>query len=178
MAALPTGLGYTNVTVAGNDPGTVSIVGMRVVKNCGPPLDGTLFDSPAQGTGGTIGMGFNLDSATDTAEVDNGAGITPGSDFFHGHVITLASGETHTLTINVLTTMYYCQFSFEMSVATPAGLVYETISDNGGPFELSATLRPSAYKALYVGGNDALGYKLNTTGAWVREDPRRFKGFP
>jgi len=164
------------VTVAGNEPGTVTIVGMRVVKSCGPPLSGTLSDSPAQGSGGTIVMGFNLDSATDTAEADNGVGITPGSDFFHGHVITLAFGETHTLTINVLTTMHYCRFGFEMSVATPAGLVYETISDNGAPFELSGILRPSAYKALYVGGNDALGYKLNTTGAWIREDPRTFKG--
>ena len=180
--AVPIGSAFTNVTMIGNGKTTVTITGMQVLKHCHASLAGTLFSNPSQGVNGTIGIGFNLDSPIDYAQKSD-YGFR--GNFFRNHVITLAPGETQTFHIRVATFLHYCQFTFQMTVATPAGTVTETINDNGKAFEL--TSRPpdpnpsklsNPYAAEYVGGITAM---LNSSlhdpkGSWVKVNPKTFHG--
>lgn len=171
LHGVPTYGAYTAVTVVGNESRTVTITGVNVVKDCRPPLTGTLFYSPGQGVGGTIGMGFDLDSRIDYAQDDTGTAYYSG-DFFHNSVVTLAPGETRTLSINVETSTQDCRFSFRMRVVSPdRGTVMETIDDNGAPFELTAESHDfSVYRKLYVGGMTSLA----KNGTFGQVDPKAY----
>ena len=79
---------------------------------------------------------------------------------------------------------YYCQFSFQMMVATPAGAVTETVNDNGKPFQITGTpIDPhsqtpfSKYAYVYIGGIDAtlIPSLHDRKGAFVRVNPKIFK---
>ena len=167
--------GFIEITVTGNAKGIVTVNNLLVRKQCTAPLTGTLFFSPSQGVNGTIGLGFDLDSQIDYARHYGGYGHWSGN-FFEGDVVTLAPGETHTFTIFVSSVKSYCSFTLQMSVVTPGGVITEAIDDNGKPFQITG-LQPkgsSSYKALYVGGIEALLRHLNKNGHWVREDPKTF----
>lgn len=172
--AVPVGAAFTNVTVIGNAKTTVTISSLQIVKNCQAPLTGTLFLSPSQGVNGTIGLGFDLDSPIYYArKSDYGF---HGGDFFKDNVVTLAPGEAQTFDINVQTFLHYCQFTFQMTVATPNGAIIENINDNGRPFELTAEVS-RGYAAEYIGGIEAsLTPSLHDPqGNWVPVDPKTFQ---
>jgi hypothetical protein len=175
--ALPVVNGYTNITVVGNGGGTVTVVGMQVVKRCQAPLTGSLVVNGQQGGNDTIELLFDLDSPVNNAQDVNG------QDYFESRDVTLAPGEVQTFSVRVRTYLHYCQFTFQLTIATPDGQVTETIDDNGKPFELTAIADGSAqapysrYTALYVGGLDA---KYNPTlndpsGHFVAVDPKTFR---
>jgi hypothetical protein len=134
------GSGSADVTLVGNEKSTVTITGVQVVKNCRAPLDGTLFSSSSSGIEPTLAINFNLDS-----ETDNGNPLP-------GKVLTLAPGETYTLTLSAETSKYYCQFSFLLTVIGSYGTIMETVADNGVPFALTASEPIGKYHLLYVGG--------------------------
>ena len=137
----------------GNERTTVTISDLQVVRHCQAPLAGTLFLSPSQGLNGTIGIGFDLDSPIYYArKYDYGL---HGGDFFRDNVVTLAPGEAQTFDIAVRTSQHYCQFTFQMTVATPNGMVTENIDDNGRPFELTAKAKLD-YATEYIGGIEAI----------------------
>lgn len=178
---VPLGVGSASVTLMGNAPATVTITGLRVVKECGAPLAGTFFYNPAAGESDTISLGFNLDSPTTYAE-NTVAGNDYTGNFFQQHVVTLAPGETHTLVIFATTADHYCHFTFQMTVATQHGAVVEKISDGGKAFQLtgmagtsnpdSAATNFSRYRAVYVGGV-ADG---DNDDKWMQVNPATYNG--
>lgn len=179
--AIPVGDAYTNVTVIGNAKTTVTITGINVVKDCRAPLTGSLFINGSQGVNGTIGLGFDLDSPIDYARTVN---YGYHGDFFKSHVVTLAPGEAQTFDIQVQTLTHYCQFAFQMTVATPGGSVTESITNNGKPFELTGTetvsgriLPYSKYSDVYIGGIDAtlIPSLHDRTGDFVQVNPKTFR---
>ena len=171
--AVAVGTGSIDVTVVGNESGTVTVNGMQIVKSCQPPLDGTLFASDAQGLQSTVGLGFDLAAPIGYARNDNGYFQT--GNFFQDHVVTLTNGETHTFNIIVKgSPSYYCRFTFQMSVVTPGGTVTEEITDNGRPFE--STGLAHRYLAAYVGGVGAMlaPGSHDKNGAWIPANPKAF----
>jgi hypothetical protein len=166
---VPIQVAVTNVTIVGNETQTVTINSMQVIKHCEAPLSGSLFSNPSQGINGTIGLGFDLDSTISYAQ--NREQYRPLSgNFFQKHVVTLRPGESQTLSIQVQTNLHYCQFTFQISVATRNGLVAEKIDDNGRPFQLTGMA--SAYQAVYVGGIGS----PDRNGAFVQVDPKTYRG--
>jgi hypothetical protein len=166
---VPTQAAYTDVTLKGNEVNTVTITGLRVVKQCGPPLSGTLFFSPGQAEDNTIRVGFDLDSSVSYAQVVSDGSIG-GGDFFAQHVVTLAPGEVQTFELYLKTDQHDCRFTFQMSVATPTGTILEKIDDNGKPYELTGMLNTSAYQDLYLGGSA----NADGTSGWVQSDPKTY----
>lgn len=144
--------GYTDVTLVGNAPSTVTITGLDVVKDCQAPFTGTLFYAEAQGSGDTIKLGFNLDNPVPYAQNAGDDIATYTGRFFQDHVIRLNPGETQTMAIGVFAQHHSCSFTFKMTVTGPSGTVVETIDYHGKPFEISALQKTSAYQSLYVGG--------------------------
>lgn len=128
---------------------------------------------------GTIGIGFDLDSPISFARDYSGYGRYLRNNYFRSHVVTLAPGEARTFTFDLKSFQRYCQFTFQMSVATPNGPVTEIISNHGKPFGITGTAvcphNYSSYSALYVGGIMATLLHLNKTGGWVPENPANFK---
>jgi hypothetical protein len=147
----------------------VTITGMQIVKQCQAPLTGTFFESPSSGIDFTIRLGFDLDSSIGYAQ-EVGINSVSG-DFFKDHVVTLGPGETRTFNIIAQTVLHYCQFTFQMSVATPGGVVVEKIDDNGKPFELTGVVTSSAYQALYLGGVTS----PTKSGKFVHVNPKTYK---
>lgn len=181
---VPTGSGFINVTVMGNASKTVTITGMRVIKQCRPPLGGTFFYNPPAGGGPTIGLGFNLDSPADYAQNVERSYEYSG-DYYQTHVVTLEPGEPQTFTIDVSSVRHYCQFYFEMSVATAQGNFTEKISPPGGQFQLTGSaaqwtnpsngaINCSPYQAAYIGGVAVPDPAANSS--WVRVNPKTYNG--
>ena len=166
--AVPVGYASTDVTIMGNYDKTVTIVGLQVVKDCQAPLSGTLFDNPPEAATSTIGLGFDLDSQVDYAQNPNQSGEFSGN-YFKGHVVTLAQGETQTLQISVAASSHYCTFVISMMVATPGGTVTETINDGGKPFELTGYSPSAKYSTVYVGGDAT--ESTSAHGAFVEVNP-------
>lgn len=163
---------FTDVTVMGNESKIVTITGMQVVKHCQAPLTGALFYNPSQGFDSTIRLSFNLDGPIDYAQYKSGPIFL--GNVFQEHVVTLQPGETHTFSIYVETALHYCQFTFQMTVATPNGVVAESIDDNGKPFQLTSQAPQfSAYQAIYAGGVES----PEPNGSYVQVNPKTYRGY-
>ncbi|WP_159025279.1 hypothetical protein [Streptomyces pluripotens] len=175
------GFAFTTVTLRGNESAEVTVQGMSVNSTCRAPLRGTIFSSPSQGEGDNIGMAFNLDVPDPIPQKvafspESGAGTPYKSNYFVGRHITLARGESVTLSIGAFTKLHDCSFRFEMLVATTSGAFTETIDDHGKPFELTALAKPriegapfSGYQATYINGPY---YGLSE---WQKVDPATYK---
>jgi len=173
--------GYISATLMGNEPRTITITSLEVIKSCQPPLAGTFFFTPSAGESNTISLGFDLDSQ-DLYAQNTIAGRTYSGNFFQDHVITLTQGETHTLAIYVTSYHYYCKFSFRMTVATPKGVLTESIMNGRRPFQLTAfagssdvdtgAMNLSAYRAVYVGGLADTQNDAN----WIEVNPATYNG--
>jgi hypothetical protein len=86
--------------------------------------------------------------------------------------VTLAPGELETFEIYVRTEKQDCTFTFEMSVTTPTGVVVETISDNGKPYELTGVANTADYQDLYLGGANSLDSSNSLN--WIQADPKTY----
>jgi hypothetical protein len=169
-------LSIIKLVVEGNRTHPVQIIGMNLVKHCQRPLNGTLFYSPPAGAGNTIGIGFDLDSVTSTAQNLNNYRIS--GDYFVSHTISLKQGEVQTLEVVAVTGKQYCQFTIKMTVVEGGATTTETITNHGQPFRVSALeeggyFGPGAlryYKVLYVGGV-ALGV---IGGVFTRKNPATY----
>lgn len=137
--------GLISVTIAGNSDAPVTVSDMEVVKQCQAPLSGgTLFFSPTGGAGPfpVPQVYFDLDSAMTVGQYRGVPGPpgrpTDGGNFFAKKAINLSFHEPATLSIYVTTYHQFCQFTFQMHIATIHGPVTEDITNNGGPFQITA----------------------------------------
>ena len=159
------------LVIEGNRTHPVQLIGIRAIKRCRKPLNGTLFYSPPAGAQYTIGIGFNLDSVTSIAQ--NAKGYLFSGDYFATHTISLAHGEVQTLQILAHTTKQYCEYTLELTVVDGESQATETITNHGQPFRVTATNVPfSYYKALYVGGVAAGATNFN----FVSKNPATYRG--
>ena len=167
------------LVVEGNRTYPVQIIAMNVVKHCQQPLNGTLFFSPSAGAFNNIGIGFNLDSVTSTAQ-NYDSGRLHG-DYFATHTISLKQGEVQTLEVVAVTAKQYCQFTLELTVVDGGRRITETVTNDGQPFRVTAVVTKYKsypyygpgdlryYKALYVGG-----VAPGTEGGWTRKNPETY----
>lgn len=133
------------LTLAGNESAPVTINNMTILKICQAPLKGgTLFYDPTHGSGPypTAPIYFNLDEPVSTGQfiINNTTGtpLPPGGNFFQRQVVTLKYHEPQTFAIYLTSSHHFCQFTFQLSIATAEGPATETITDNGRPFALTA----------------------------------------
>ena len=164
----------TQLVIQNNSDQPVSILDLRVIKNCGPPLSGTFFDSPGQASGMDIRIGFNLDSTDTDAEFANaGPASTWKPGYFESRYITFRPGEQRVLNIQAATTKHACNFSYQATVLEGKTKFYQTIDDDGHPFRVSAFSPCSHYASIYIGGALSM---LHHHGRFVKKDPKTFRG--
>jgi hypothetical protein len=173
------------VTVAGNSSAPVTIDDISVVKHCGLPLGrgATLFYSPAgAGSISTSPVYFDLDNPITSGRLLSKQTGKVYGNFFTHHVVTLKYQEPWTFVIYVTASAHYCQYHFNISIATANGPRTETINDHGLPFSLTSDgesmttashVRFSSYAAIYVTVRDSQG-NLH----FVRVNPKTYHGQP
>jgi hypothetical protein len=153
------------------------ITNMGVIKDqCGPPLDGGFFESPAAGSGTNVNIHFDLDKAVSVAESPNADGTY--SEFFKTHSVSLASGEKVPFLVSVSSQGQYCQFRLVITVVDSSGSNSQVIDNGGGEFSVTGKLYDSTpgvgsfhrYKSLYIGG------VASSDGQVHRGDPNTFIG--
>ncbi len=171
------------LVLEGNQDGSVRILGMRPIKDCSEPLDGTLFREPSAGQDDSVLLGFDLDEPDPRPRELDMASLTLGEDYFDSRTVSLDRGEEQTFEISGLTGEHYCEFTLELTVLDARNeTVTQVISDDGEPFRVTALTsgdpfeveHPYAdYGALYFGGVGA-GYCESGGGdlAWKRADPQ------
>lgn len=163
------------LVVEGNRTHPVQVTGLRLIKHCQQPLDGTLFASPPGGSNPTLRIGFNLDSPASIAQDYRGSfyPYPMSGDYFAEHTISLSRSEVQTLQVSAITTKQYCEYILELTAVDGGTTVTETITDHGRPFRVTALKFAnqdpySDYKALYVGG------VLTRKGAFIAENPATY----
>jgi hypothetical protein len=164
------------VVLQGNSHSVVTIRGIQVVKQCGPPLSGTLLYSPSAGAPPDIRLWYNLDSAFPSAQYQTNSGKY--FSFFSRKTIQLKPGEINTMVISPVTYGHFCRFSFRMTVDDGAREVTEDITNHGKPFVETAVagvysphpLPFSIYKAMYAGGVASPAHN----DSYIRVNPKRY----
>lgn len=154
---------WITLTVAGNSSAPVTINGMDIIKHCQKPLDGTLYYSPTSGAGPFPfpSIGFNLDQPVSIGQyipsfVPGKKPLSAGGNFFAKEVVTLKYHEPQTLGIFVNTNDQYCQFTFQLNIATASGPVTDVLTNNGKPFTITADgestgpVRFSGFSVVYA----------------------------
>jgi hypothetical protein len=172
----------TQLVLQNDSDEPVSILDMRIIKDCGPPLTGTLFYSPPAGGDDDVRIGFDLDSADTEAESAKGwdiRGWKPG--YFEAKHISFRPGEQRVLTIRTLTVKHACTFSYQATVLEGKIKFYQTLDNSGQPFRVSALWQKgplkdfdpkfSAYAALYIGG---VASPPGHNDDFVRANPRTY----
>ncbi|MEO3859561.1 hypothetical protein [Acrocarpospora sp. B8E8] len=115
----------------------VRIMGMRVVKECGPPLSGTIFFSIPQGDQLSTTIGYNLDETAPVARsIDENDRW--GKAYFATHTVLLEPGEQKVFEIKAKTEEYYCEYRFVMKTLRDRITHEELVDNNGKPFRISA----------------------------------------
>src|SRR5689334_211097 len=149
-------MGYIPFTIVSNYPAPVTIRELDIVKNCQEPLAGGTFLDNTSGAGPfpVPAIEFDLDQSVSIGQYGPPPGPnypSPGGNFFAKKAISLLPHERpRTLNIFVATSHRYCKFTFRMHVITDKGEVIQNISDNGQPFQLTATLQASHYSVVYT----------------------------
>jgi len=153
------------------------ITNMGVIKDqCGPPLDGGFFASPAAGSGANVNINFDLDKAVVIAESPNENGSY--SEFFKTHSVSLAPGEQVPFLISVSSHNQYCQFRLQITVVDANGSNSQVIDNDGGEFSVTGKLWDSTpgvgsyhrYRSLYIGGVSSRDGQVH------KDDPNTFVG--
>jgi hypothetical protein len=150
--------GIISITIVSNSASTVTIKQLSVIKHCQSPLQGTLFyDLLGAGPQTTPEIAFDLDQQVSIGQFAPASGPDqpkPGGNFFEREVITVSPQEPpQTLILHVYTNHRFCQFTFQMQVATPQGIATEPITNNGMPFQLTSLGSDSLFKAVYQSDN-------------------------
>jgi hypothetical protein len=170
----------TQLVLQNDSDRPVSILDMRVIKTCGPPLSGTLFYAAGQAGDYDVGIGFNLDSTDTDAEFAQGWDTaTWQPDYFESKIISFAPGEQRVLNIKAVTNEHSCIFSYQATVLDGKTKFYQTINDDGAPFRLNAITETrssapfSSYAAMYIGGPFTMGHYH---GDYIKVDPKTYNG--
>jgi hypothetical protein len=159
----------------------VKILDLRVVKNCQPPLTGTLIWGPNVGGDGDVRIGFNLDLADTDAESATGWNTTAWKpNYFENYNISFGPGEQRVLNIRAVSSKLACTFRYRATVLEGKMKFYQTIDDGGQPFRVSAFvagfhpfyhIKFSDYAALYIGG---VASPPDDHGSFVRVNPKKY----
>ena len=150
------------LTLRGNRPYPVLVTGMQVVKQCGPPMRGTLFYSPAAAQPSNAMIGFNLDKPIPQADTVTSGGNLGPSYFLLQHISLNDAQDTQGVSIEA-TTAGSCSFRLVMQVFDGSKTSYETVDDSttigtGSPFRITRMINESdepniaAYGLVYIGG--------------------------
>jgi hypothetical protein len=152
----------------------IRITDMQVVKSCHPPLQGTLFLNPAQGSEASIEIGFNLDLANPEAKKTYALGplITASNpDYFAQYTVSINSGAQQVFDIRTITDQYSCTFRYRVTVLDGTHEVHQLIGDGSQPFRISAIAGFAQYSILYVGGDAGIPGDAER---YVRVNPKTF----
>lgn len=167
----------TSVSLRGNAEETVQIADIEIDKICGAPFQGTFFRGYTQGSGEAIGIGFDLDLADPIPNEmarSSARGLYPlGHNYFTANDITLAPGETLTLSLGVWTETYSCEFTFRLIVATSTGSYWQKIDYLGEPFVLTA-FAPAVSEPNPLSGYES-AYIHEMGLEWVAVDPAKYE---
>jgi hypothetical protein len=172
--------GVTGITLRGNYKTAVRIADMKVIKDCQAPLNGTYFQGYSQGEGDTVKIGFNLDAPDPIPQqlAITGNGLTPlGINYFDQEYISLAPGESITLTVGAFTKHYACHFRIQLMIATPDGTFTEDIDNHGEPFTVTARAAPNRQATPYSGYRAAYAYESRdgVPIGWAEVNPSTYK---
>jgi hypothetical protein len=166
----------TSVSLRGNADETVRIADIDIDKSCTEPFQGTFFSGYTQGSGDTIGIGFDLDLADPIPfemARSNARGIYPlEHNYFTEHEITLAPRETLTLSLGVWSETYSCEFTFRLIVATSTGSYWQKIDYLGEPFVLTAFSPATAAAHPFSGYEAAYVHEMGLE--WIAVDPATY----
>jgi hypothetical protein len=165
----------TQVVVQNNRPYPIRIIDMNVIKNCQPPLTGTMFFGAGGAVDPTVGLGFNLDSSDTEAELAQGTEVGQWRpDYFTRDTISIQPGEQQVFDLWAVTSKYACSYEYQATILDGDRKMNQIIEDGNQPFRATALiLRPpgwSAYRAVYIGGAGN-----PPTGAFIRVDPESQK---
>lgn len=144
------------IVLVGNSQHTTTILNAEASKSCKSPLSGTLVRNPSAGQGDNTGLLFNLDATVSIAAEQKDTSTVP--DYFGRHTYSLARGERATFMVKTKTSRYYCTYVIKLTVLDGTKKVTEQITDNGKPFEVTATIAKdhlpqfNKYRAVYLGG--------------------------
>lgn len=139
----------------------VRITGMRVEKECGEPLAGTLFYTPTAGDSGHRELALDLDRSEDFAV-----------EYFSARDVTLTRGEQETFDVPVTSKTYSCSFTIRASILEGDRRSTLVVDDGGKPFTVTPLLPLESYRALYIGGVLSGG---RCPEGWSRQDPQTFE---
>ena len=154
------------LVVEGNASKPVRIINISLIKDCQAPLSGSLFLNPPAGSASSILIDFNLDSPASIAQTASG------QDYFPRYTISLRPGEVQVIQISSVTARYYCRYSIQLDALVGAHTVIETVTNDGKPFQVSATYNSNArYHVLYAGG-----VASPNGGKFERVNPTSFSG--
>ena len=170
----------TQLVLQNNSNQPVSILDLRVVKDCGLPLDGTLFTAPPQANDNDVRIGFDLDSADTDAESATGWDPSTWSpDYFENSYISFEPGQQQVLNIRAVADSHSCTFTYQATVLEGKTKFYQTIDDEGKPFRVTSLVEDSSkelfahYTALYVGGVYT-EWPTHYHGEYVQENPKTY----
>lgn len=146
------------------------IVGMKAVPRCGPPLTGTLFESPSAGNEESVKIGLDLDKPDPRGKTLIND-LEWGGDYFQQKTISLKRDEEITFQVIAKTQKHYCEFSIALDVLSNGKLIGQSIDDHGKPFKVSARNSDySSYQKMYIGG-----VANPDDGKWRSVDPQTYQ---
>ncbi|MFD4246740.1 hypothetical protein ACFWP3_34875 [Streptomyces sp. NPDC058525] len=165
------------VTLGNRRDTPLRVVALDMVdRTCGPPLSGTLFESPTAGDEGVTEIAFDLD--LDTSD-PTATGTDPDTgdtfDFFDKLEIRLEPKGQASIDIVVHTLRQACTFAFEATVLDGKDEPRLRIDHHGKPFSVTARRAYQDYQALYVGGV-ATGSAECPVRGWVAQRPDTYDG--
>lgn len=153
LGGVPAVDGVIAVTLVSNSDVPVTIKEIDVLKRCQAPLHGTLFNYIlGAGAPAVPQITFNLGQLVAVGQYGPPAGPNypaAGGNFFAKKVVTVGPHE-RPQTLNLFVqSRRYCQFTFQMKVATPKGMVTETITNDGRPFRITGGTNSANFGAVY-----------------------------
>ncbi len=155
---------------------------IRTVKQCGRPLDGTLFYNPPGGASDEIiRLYFDLDKPRPRAQMLKG--FDPKGDYFSLRTVSLKRDEDMVFLIYAATSKHSCSFSLALDVLADGRQRTVTVTNHGQPFRVTALYTKKdkdgdadvdveKYRVLYVAGNGDFSGKH--AGMWRRWDPSEY----
>jgi hypothetical protein len=135
------------LTIQGASEKPVAITGIRaIVESRGQPQRGTLASYLSAGAGPIVGLGLNLDESDPIARtISKDYPFPLRSPYFDHKVITLAKGETVSLSIWARAETCDCQWRLEMTGIVDGEERTWIIDDHGEPFRTVALDCPTEY---------------------------------
>jgi hypothetical protein len=150
--------GLVAVTIVSNSDSPVTIKEIDVVKRCQAPLHGTLFNYVlGAGAPSVPQVTFNLDQLVAVGQYGPPPGPgypAAGGNFFAKKVVTVGPRERPQTLDLFVQSSHYCQFTFQMKVATPKGMITENISNDGRPFRITGGTNLALFGAVYTISRD------------------------